>query len=95
MRNLLLFVIFLSFFLIPFSSFAADTDVVINEVLPDPSGNENSEEFIELFNKFVSVKHGVFKLLAKGDCILVTCGNAEAAKCTCVKAVYVFVENTL
>jgi hypothetical protein len=28
-----------------------DSDVVINEVLADPSGNENTDEFVELFNK--------------------------------------------
>lgn len=49
---LLLSLIFsLVFFVSPFKTLAAETDVVINEVLPDPSGSENDEEFIELYNK--------------------------------------------
>lgn len=46
--SFLLAVIFL--FFLPRQAFAANTDIVINEVLPDPDGSDDNE-FIELYNK--------------------------------------------
>ncbi len=50
-RSIVILIAACLFLLSVFPSFAAETDIVINEVFPDPSGDENKEEFIELFNK--------------------------------------------
>lgn len=49
MLKIVLFLIFF-FFIIPSKTYAANSDIVINEVLPDPDGSDDTE-FIELYNK--------------------------------------------
>ena len=47
-RNLLLFIIFI--LLVPVCIFAAESDVMITEVMFNPDGDENAREYVELYN---------------------------------------------
>ncbi len=49
MVKIIVFIVIFCIFLPP-KAFAANSDIVINEVLPDPDGSDDSE-FIELYNK--------------------------------------------
>ena len=46
---LLTFIVF-SFFLLIYSVAQADSEIIINEILPNPSGRDSGREFIELYN---------------------------------------------